>query len=168
MTIENLKIENLKVGDLVKLRDDLKNGESYGAYDYYDKGMKFKGFKKVTYVRKDIGAFYIENKSHGFVDYYYAPEMIAEVKRPIKYETIYKKETPILDEKERKYLSAVIKPFRHRTSSITKYEYEDYDEQYLLIRFDEGGVFSLPDFAKNTMYTGMKLNVEYTLEELGL
>lgn len=166
--MKRIGIKELKVGDLVKLRKDLKDGESYGAYDYYGRDMKYKGFKKVTYVRKDIGAFYIENKSHGFVDYYYAPEMIAEVRRPTKYETIYKKEEPILDEEEREYLSAIIKPFRYRISFITKCEHISYDEQYLLIGYDKGMAFYLPDFVKNSMYKGMELNKEYTLEELGI
>lgn len=87
------------------------------------------------------------------------------------YITIYeKKETPkeILTENEKKYLSAVIKPFRNKISSIIKYEYDNYSEQYILIKYDSGRGFSLPDFEKNTMYKGMKLDKEYTLEELGL
>lgn len=49
----------------------------------------------------------------------------------------------ILNEAERQYLSAVIRPFRDQVQSITKFE-------------------------DSTMYKGMELGKEYTLEELGL
>lgn len=72
----------------------------------------------------------------------------------------------ILDEPERQYLSAVIKPFRDRVRSITKNPNLNGKEEYIVI--DIGFQMFFPDFESNTMYKGMDLGKEYTLEELGL
>lgn len=73
----------------------------------------------------------------------------------------------ILTDKEEAYLSAVIKPFRDRVKYITKYIYPA-KEEYLLIVMYNGERMSFPTFKKETMYKGMKVYEEYTLEELGL
>lgn len=78
----------------------------------------------------------------------------------------------ILDEKEKEYLSAVIKPFRDRILRIAKKGEDDESEyieislRYYVNKFY--AVFFLPDFKKGTMYKGMEVEKEYTLEELGL
>ena len=74
---------------------------------------------------------------------------------------------PILDDVEKAYLSAVIKPFKDRVKYITKYIYP-IKEEYLLIVMYNGERMSFPTFKKETMYKGMKVYEEYTLEELGL
>ena len=74
---------------------------------------------------------------------------------------------PILDDVEKAYLSAVIKPFRDRVKYITKYIYPA-KEEYLLIVMCNGERMSFPTFKKETMYKGMQVYKEYTLEELGL
>lgn len=77
---------------------------------------------------------------------------------------------PILDEVEREYLSAVIKPFRDRVISICKcncYEYEYIVIKYLDIGKNEGFIY-FPCFKKGTMYKGMETNKEYSVEDLGL
>lgn len=74
---------------------------------------------------------------------------------------------PILDDVEKAYLSAVIKPFRDRVKYITKYIYPA-KEEYLLIVMYNCERMSFPTFKKETMYKGMKVYEEYTLEELGL
>lgn len=157
MRIRELEIRDIEIGDLVKLREKAH---------YYNKGIKYSGYRKVKGIKEGLRAFTVEGDS--YFGYYYTPEMVEEVRRPVKYETIYKYKESILDEKEKEYLRAVIRPFRDRIVYITKYEYENYDEQYILIRFDEGGVFILPDFKKGTMYKGMELDRKYTIEELGL
>lgn len=81
---------------------------------------------------------------------------------------------PVLDEVEKKYLSAVIKPFRDRVTCIIKYNNCERGE-YLDIfinSYDKGSedieeIF-LPYFKKGTMYKGMEDNKKYILEELGL
>ena len=79
---------------------------------------------------------------------------------------------PILDEEERKYLSAVIKPFRDRVVQIFKElvdENENEEEkEFVVVIYDGSYGFCLPSFKAGTMCKGMELNKEYTLEELGL
>ena len=80
---------------------------------------------------------------------------------------------PILDDAERRYLSAVIKPFRDKVLSIEKssglYASHYFDE--ISVHYESFGhdlCFDLPPFEKGTMYKGMEVNKNYTLEELGL
>jgi hypothetical protein len=74
----------------------------------------------------------------------------------------------ILDEKEKEYLSAVIKPFKNRISNISKYKRISDSFEYIVIGLKDAEGFILPRFQENTMYKGMELNKEYSLEELGL
>lgn len=74
---------------------------------------------------------------------------------------------PILDNAERKYLAAVIKPFRNEKLEIVKHSACDGSEEWLnFVR--EKGSFYLPNFKTGTMYKGMEPGHKYTLEELGL
>lgn len=75
---------------------------------------------------------------------------------------------PLLDDVEKKYLSAVIKPFRSRVKYITKCISYDEFEQRIKIAFYNGYCIYLPYFKANTMYKGMEVDKEYELEELGL
>lgn len=87
---------------------------------------------------------------------------------------------PILNEVEKEYLSAVIKPFRNKVKYIAKFciireisyennvkplecisvEYEDYDGSSHSLEF--------PYFERGAMYKGMELDKKYNLEALGL
>ena len=83
---------------------------------------------------------------------------------------IIRKPRSILEPAEKKYLSAVIKPFRNKVYAIVKYD-GDNDRYYIQIAVKQSGFFeyvNLPYFKKGTMYNGMELDKEYTLEELGL
>lgn len=71
----------------------------------------------------------------------------------------------ILTEKEKAYLSAVIKPFREEVEYVYKIYSEIGKREYLEISL-ENGVVSFPYFEKGTMYKGMEANRKYTLEEL--
>ena len=82
----------------------------------------------------------------------------------IEVENGYILEKEILDEKEKEYLSAVIKPFRDRIEFIAKRRMFD---DYICIGLNDEAI-SLPYFKKGTMYKGMELYKEYTLKELGL
>lgn len=75
-------------------------------------------------------------------------------------------EPEILTEKEKAYLSAVVKPFKGKVKTVEKVSFGG-EEEYLKILF-EMDLMSLPFFAKGTMYKGMEANKAYTLEELGL
>lgn len=76
---------------------------------------------------------------------------------------------PILDDIEKKYLSNVIKPFRDRVTSISKEGNGREKGYYITISLIDHDYVFLPYFKESTkMYTGMKLNHKYSLEELGL
>ena len=158
-----MKDFELKVGDLVKLRDDLEDGKKYG-FDCYIKDMNFEGFKKIEKIAYN-GKFAIICNSN--FQYRYTKEMIVEVKRLTKYEIIYKREEPILDDKEKEYLSGDIRPFRYEVIYIVKKIYNHREKEYIAINLKNDTIF-LPNFKENTMYKNMKINKEYTLEELGL
>lgn len=85
----------------------------------------------------------------------------------------------ILDKTERKYLERLLYPFRNRIKTIRKmrvtidshYEYLNIQVNsivriYMCSNYIE--TINLPCFKKNSMYRGMKLNRDYTLNELGL
>ena len=74
---------------------------------------------------------------------------------------------PILDDIERRYLSNVIKPFRDRIEYIIKNSAYSPIE-WITIKYKDGGATNLPLFEKGTMYKGMEVNKEYSLEDLGL
>lgn len=92
----------------------------------------------------------------------------------LKNETDYRiYEKPILTDKEKEYLSVVIKPFRDKLNAIRRMH--TLDKNYNKISFvfkpnnkGEVSAFSLPEFKHGTMYRGMKIDKFYSLEELGL
>ena len=81
---------------------------------------------------------------------------------------------PVLNEKEKEYLSAVIKPFRDRITYIAKVEEDIHWFYWIMIRVDIGFLndyydFCLPPFKEtSSMYKNMEVGKEYTLDELGL
>lgn len=86
----------------------------------------------------------------------------------IEVENGYIIEKEILDEEEKKYLSAVIKPFKDKVVYIEKRPYLKTEEYIFFITKEIFNYFSLPTFKKGVMYKGMESNKEYTLKELGL
>lgn len=91
---------------------------------------------------------------------------VTQVLRPIGYKKIYEKKE-ILDEEEKKYLSAVIRPFRNNVKYVKKRKSEWLDKEYIMIKLEDEAI-DLPYFNKGTMYKGMKLYEKYTIEELNL
>ena len=75
----------------------------------------------------------------------------------------------ILDEVEKEYLKAVIKPFRKKVVGIKKIESIicHYKECISISVLNENNIY-LPYFKKDTMYKGMEERKFYTIEELGL
>ena len=96
-------------------------------------------------------------------------DKVLKVLRPTGYKTVYEVEKKILDEEEKKYLSAVIKPFKNSFLYIVK-EYDLYDSEYqlLIIALKGNRFIQFPSFEKDTMYKGMHVGRKYTLKELGL
>ena len=91
---------------------------------------------------------------------------LVKIERPTQYETIYEAPKQILDQKEKEYLENFLKPFKDRINFIYK---SNYDDAKQIIQIDDSEeIMILPSFRKDTMYKGMELNKEYTLDELGL
>lgn len=80
---------------------------------------------------------------------------------------------PVLDDVEKEYLSAVIKPFRNRIRCIClEPRSSDYYQIKILLTpiyaERDAEVLAMPTFKKDTMYKRMKFFKGYSLEELGL
>lgn len=78
---------------------------------------------------------------------------------------------PILDDIENNYLSNIIKPFRDRMVWIKKVSSLTLNHEYIKICYQDHNnviVLNFPDFKVGTMYKGMELKKEYTVEQLGL
>lgn len=78
---------------------------------------------------------------------------------------------PILEEEERKYLSAVIKPFKHRVQYIYKTNVDkDFEMIRIVVKSLKGcpEYILLPLFVKYAMYRNMEDYKFYKLDELGL
>lgn len=74
---------------------------------------------------------------------------------------------PILDEAEKEYLKGVIRPFKNMVVFIKKTcNYASC--QWIEIAVEANKTIALPGFKKDEMYKGMKLEKEYTIEELDL
>lgn len=73
----------------------------------------------------------------------------------------------VLDDVEKKYLSAVIRPFRKEVDTISKFHTAN-TMQYIYFQMKDKNGWTLPLFKKGTMYKGMVQGKHYTLDELGL
>lgn len=80
---------------------------------------------------------------------------------------LYDVNKSILSDKEKEYLSAVIKPFRDKVKYIKKYT-DDGGYEYIVIAFVNYERLVFPSFKKSTMYAGMEGCKKYTLKDLGL
>ena len=145
------------------------------------KNMLESGFNWI--VRNEVGILFVYYEKPSKVDgFWYAPGHIGyacefvpifqnirfDDKEPTSLESILHPQ--ILDDAERKYLSAFIKPFRNEVTIIRK----DKDlacnttRLRIVIYVSNSGYCYLPWFNSGTMYKGMELCKAYTLEELGL
>ncbi len=75
-------------------------------------------------------------------------------------------QVPVLDDVEKEYLSAVIKPFKGDVDYICKRL--NHGGYYIAIVSNGSDVMKLPYFPNNEMYKGMELDRRYKLRELGL
>lgn len=73
----------------------------------------------------------------------------------------------ILDDAERKYLTAALKPFHQHIRYVKKVKHYGGGEYIkTAMGHDDGMLF--PDFKAGEMYIGMELNKEYSLADLGI
>lgn len=84
----------------------------------------------------------------------------------LEVENGYIVEKEILDDAEKEYLSAVIKPFKGKVKYIRKYDCPI--REFIEIGISNDATITFPNFKKGTMYKGMETEKEYTLKELGL
>ena len=135
------------------------------GYKFSDLHIRFKGFEKtntfvVRYKGEKIDEFKLRNKNELFIECAYKKWLDMEHKEPI------------LDDAEKQYLSAVIKPFRKYVISIRLQDVGVTSNQRVTVFYNDyvfgRSSFALPTFKKGTMYKGMELGKKYTPEELGL
>lgn len=98
------------------------------------------------------------------------PSIKWEDKEPVLISDIYNPQ--ILNDAEREYLKAVLKPFYDEVEYVVKCGHIFNDDgtcsnEYLYIEFRDGN-FTFPGFCAGKMYTGMELDLPYTLDELGI
>ena len=107
------------------------------------------------------------NKAIKIIAYKHCGKTLIGASNPFKWLCEEYKE-PILDDVEREYLSAVIKPFRKKVDHIVK-RTSTQEEQYIRIVLCNLERMNFPYFNKNTgMYKRMEADRLYSLEELGL
>lgn len=127
--------------------------------------FKIDGFDRKYKLTKD-GLVYLFDNSQEWFNSCWLEELLTGE------DQIVKIPKQILDDVEKEYLSAVIKPFRDSVVAIVKRG--DYGcDNYSCIRIvvEQNGNLewiSLPIFKTETMYNGMEIDKDYTLEELGL
>lgn len=80
-----------------------------------------------------------------------------------------------LDDKEREYLKGVIRPWRNKVKNIEKVwawsggtKIDGTKIERILIRINDDVALMLPFFMEGTMYKGMEVDKEYSLEDLGI
>lgn len=107
----------------------------------------------------------IMNKAIKTIAFKHCGKRLLGASSPFKWLYEEYKET-ILDDVEKDYLSAVIKPFRKKIKYIVIWR--DGSEQFLHIELYDDEYVNFPNFKANTMYKGMEPNRWYSLDELGL
>ena len=166
----------LKAGDKVKLKN--RRGTGWNSDGKMDKYIG----KIVTVSNITLGNHFIIKEDDGreFSQWLFHSKDIEYVVKQkhfkslpsnytgtIEAENGFIQEKEILDEAEKRYLKAVIRPFKNRVRYISKEESYDGDF-FISIELDSDEYINLPYFKKETMYNGMEANKRYTLKELGL
>lgn len=169
----------LKIGDKVKLKNRRgKHWNSEGMMDkYIGQIVTVSGIQEGLFCD---GFTIKEDDGRGFPQWEFDPEDIEYVVKQKHFKSLpsnytgtievkngFIQEKEILDEAEKRYLKAVIRPFKNRVRYISKEDCYDGD-CYISIELDNGENIGLPYFEKETMYNGMEEDKEYTLKELRL
>lgn len=166
----------------------VENGEWFGEeellkeYTYEDLRISPVG-TKITFENgllvKIADNYYRENSPNGrFRDYKNLKELkdnfgvfnlgkIIKIEEP-EYKTVYESKVEILDEAEKRYLRNFITPFKNSIETIRRLYSPTKKKDYIQIRYRDDRPTNFLYFESNTMYKGMELNKNYTLEELGL
>ena len=187
-------MSKFKVGDKVRIKEDLKVGCEYNNDCCFV--LEMKKYKGKTAVIKNVHILvYLNDTVENANNYRYRLDIddgywcwsssmlervedkkhfkslprnftgTVKIKNGLITEIVKKKE--ILDKVEKEYLSSVIKSFKEKVTGIAIREFSA-DKCYLYIDIIGDDGFGLPKFKQGTMYKNMQINRKYTLEELGL
>lgn len=159
-------LKNLELVEKVYTYEDLKKSP-IGTKITFEDGNVF--FKDNEYRYINIGGIRINEWLSNLRDDMGQLGKIIKIEEPI-YQTVYECKEEILDEAEKRYLSNVIRPFRDKVEYICKYHHTSVtNKEFICICFlNSNGLMLLPYFKEHSMYKGMELDKNYTLEELGL
>lgn len=91
-------------------------------------------------------------------------------------EVILEIKDSLLDDEEKKYLSAIIRPIKDRVINIEKTKVSRGKKEYCYLSIGVKSIIPkniseyilLPCFKKDTMYKKLEYDTKYTLEDLGL
>ena len=126
------------------------------------KEFTIEGFEDTDFKLTVNGLFYYDNRTFTWEKSLLLDDILIGTRKIIK---------SILTEKEKEYLSAVIKPFKDRVAYIAKQQGMKYNEQlpveFIVIYVDDEKII-LPSYGKGALYKDMKLMEKYTVEDLGL
>ena len=137
---------------IVKIADML----GVGLY----KNFTIEGFEDTDFKLTTNGLFYYDNRTFTWEKSLLLDDILIGTRKIIK---------PILTEKEKEYLSAVIKPFKNKVNYIVKQQglKDKLSVEFIIIYVDDEKLI-LPSYDKGTLYKDMKLMEKYTIEDLGL
>ena len=161
---------DFKAGDKAKLNKNIR------VFKYNRAGVSYDEIGKIISVDGRILYVQFPSRLGAWMGLEKELELVKENKTSFKklpndytgtleVENGYIVEKEILDEEEKEYLKAVIRPFKYKVASITKYK--DVEREFIDICLKNENI-DLPYFKAGKMYKGMKLNKKYTLKELGL
>ncbi len=160
-----------KVGDKIKLNKNIKK------FKYGQGGVGYDEIGTITRIDKD--GFVLVDFPKTMCDWGGEEHELVSINKTkffkklpnnftgtLEVENGFIVEKEILDDAEKEYLRAVIRPFRNKIVSISK---EDCCNEDCFINIElENDALIFPYFKKETMYKGMELEKQYTLKELGL
>ena len=139
---------------IVKIADML----GVGLY----KNFTIEGFEDTDFKLTANGLYYYDNTTFTWEKSWLLDGILTGQRKIIK---------PILTEKEKEYLLAVIKPFKDKVDYIAKQQgFKDSEKlsvEFIIIYVDDEKLI-LPSYDKGTLYKDMKLMEKYTVEDLGL
>ena len=137
---------------IVKIADML----GVGLY----KNFTIEGFEDTDFKLTTNGLFYYDNRTFTWEKSLLLDDILIGTRKIIK---------SILTEKEKEYLSAVIKPFKNKVNYIVKQQglKDKLSVEFIIIYVDDEKLI-LPSYDKGTLYKDMKLMEKYTVEDLGL
>ena len=126
------------------------------------KEFTIEGFEDTDFKLTVNGLFYYDNRTFTWEKSLLLDDIFIGQRKIIK---------SILTEKEKEYLSAVVKPFKDKVKYIVKQQgFKDSERlpvEFIIIYVDDEKLI-LPSYDKGALYKDMKLMEKYTIEDLGL